>query len=697
MNTKKKKKNIATPPTQFQSIQPCFVECVPATNIPRNQQQHFTYCWQLKIPPTIGQIVTIQLGKKQYRAIIQNIHPQNTKFPYSIKPISNIFTDIPPLPQSTLTLAQTISDYYASPLSLVYKTILPTIPKRTPKPIQATTQKRETPLTLTKEQRSAVQHITTSINASTFLLQGPTGSGKTEVYLHVIQNALNQKKQAIVLVPEISLTPQAQDRYSERFGINNISIIHSNQTMSHRFLSWHRFFTRKTNILIGPRSAILTPSENLGVIIIDEEHESSYKQWDQHPRYDARVVAEERSKYHKIPLVFGSATPRLQSIIRTSPSMLPNNIPISTQQSFKKSPITLLPMTKRISGDSMPAIKTIDMRDELRNGNTSPISYLLHEAIAETLNKKKQIVLFINRRGSATFVLCRDCGYTAECPNCNIPLTYHQQHKHHTHQLLCHHCSYKIPIPTSCPVCNSTRIKYFGTGTQRIESEITRQFPKTTITRMDSDTAERRGSHKKIYKAFEKKEIDILIGTQMITKGWDIPSVDLIGIIAADTLLHLPDYKSSERAFQLLTQVAGRTGRGKDRGLVHIQTYNPDHPVINAVKSYSQQQLLNKEIVERFEFQYPPFVQCIQILIEHNNPKKAQQLAKNTHNVLLQHAPKNTQILGPSPAFIARKNKKYRWNILLKLPMNTDLNKRNALLGLLPEQALIDIDPESLL
>lgn len=672
-----------------------YVECIPATYIPPSQPQRFTYSWNIDEPPEVGQIVEIPLARKNVKGVVVVVHDQGTTFPYQTKPILEVFRHIPALPKQTLELAEYMSTYYMTPISLVMRTILPShIPKRAAKEDfdgektrHRTTNK--TPLTLSDEQERAVSAITAKQTSKAFLLHGPTGSGKTEVYLRAIQTILDRRQQVIVLVPEISLTPQAHDRYSERFGPDNVSVTHSNQTSSERFRAWSRFMTGRSNILIGPRSAILAPSPRLGLIIIDEAHERTYKQWDQHPRYDARTIARRLAELFSIPIVLGSATPRLEEIAQTSY--------LCAKKSAAPT-LTRLALTTRIHERAMPEIHVVDMRNELRSRNTSPISLPLQEAIKKTLAHDKQALLFINRRGSATFVLCRDCGHVCECPNCSVPLVYHERTGRSQHVMVCHHCNHRQPAPRTCPSCQGLRIKFFGTGTERIETEIKLHFPLARIARMDRDTMTKRRDHEEAYRSFEQRKTDILIGTQMITKGWDIPSVDLVGIVAADALLHLPDFRSAERAFQLLTQVAGRCGRGQSRGEVIIQSYNPEHPVIEAVASYRDRAFYEEELRDRELFSYPPAVRCIFVSSEHKNKRNAQTTIERAAAALRSNPPPHTEILGPSPAFISKKSGMFRWNLLIKLSLDTNLAERNAYLDRLVNDHLsIDIDPETLL
>lgn len=399
-----------------------YIECIPAAQLPLSSPEEFTYHTATQ-DLTIGSLVRIPFRKKTITGIVTKIHKPPYSPPYTTRAIQEILTHIPPLPEELRKTVKQAGDYYCTSQNLIYKSVLPFIPKRVPKENKVHKEEKDTGSKekATKEQQQAIFTIRQKQEFHSFLLHGPTGSGKTEVYLQSITQHIQNKEQVIILVPEISLTPQAYDRYTKRFSKNEVSIYHSQQTASERFNNWLAFATGKTKILIGPRSAIWTPANKLGMIIIDEAHETTYKQWDQHPRYDARTVAEIRANINNIPIVLGTATPRLEDLYI---------------HSSKQQHTTLLQLTKRISG-KMPSIDIIDMSQEIRAGNTSPLSLPLQEKIEATLKRKKQVVLFHNRRGSATCILCRDCGFVSTCPNCEVPLVYHHKYQH---TLQCHHC-----------------------------------------------------------------------------------------------------------------------------------------------------------------------------------------------------------------------------------------------------------------
>lgn len=394
-------------------------------------------------------------------------------------------------------------------------------------------------LKLTDEQEEAYQTIKRKMEENqyqSFLLYGVTGSGKTEIYLQLIQKALEEKKTAILLVPEISLTPQMLDRFIARFGKEEIAVLHSKLSIGERHDEWERIREGKAKIVIGARSAIFAPMEKIGIIILDEEHDSSYKS-EANPKYDAKEVAKKIAKQSKCPLVLGSATPDIKTYYLASK---------------EKKGVELLTLTKRANESSLPEVQVVDLKQELVKGNRSMLSMDLYRAIEENIKQKRQTILFLNRRGYSTFIMCRNCGYTVKCKNCNISLTYHSYEK----KLKCHYCGYEEKMVTICPECHSDKIRYFGTGTQKLEQEIHKQFPEAKTIRMDVDTVTKKNSHEEILNRFQKENIDLLIGTQMVVKGHHFPKVTLVGVIAADSSLNIDDYRANERTFQILTQVA---------------------------------------------------------------------------------------------------------------------------------------------
>lgn len=510
-----------------------------------------------------------------------------------------------------------------------------------------------TPLDLTTEQAEAAKPIHQAVSDEkheTFLLHGVTGSGKTEIYLQTIDHVLQKGKEAIVLVPEISLTPQMVQRFKERFG-SNVAVLHSGLSTGEKYDEWRKIHRKEVKLVVGARSAVFAPFENLGMIIIDEEHESSYKQ-EEMPRYHAKDVAIERAGRHQCPVVLGSATPSLESYARA-----------------KKGVYTLLTLKRRVNQQQLPHVSLIDMREELRNGNRSMFSEELMLRLKEVLERKEQAVLFLNKRGYSSFVMCRDCGYVEQCPHCEISLTYHRFQK----RLKCHYCGHEAPVPAKCPECHSEHIRYFGTGTQRVEEELTKVLPEARVIRMDVDTTSRKGAHEKLLTSFGNKEADILLGTQMIAKGLDFPDVTLVGVLSADTSLHIPDFRSSEKTFQLLTQVSGRAGRHEKAGSVIIQSYTPSHYSIELTKQHDYEAFYEQEMLHRRHQSYPPFYFLAMVTVSHEEVTKAAHVTDKIVQFLKMNCAPNTRILGPAASPIAKIKDRYRYQCVIKYKRENEL------------------------
>ena len=511
-------------------------------------------------------------------------------------------------------------------------------------------------LTLTDEQQNAYNKVALDITNNSyeqFLLYGVTGSGKTEVYLQLIGKALEQNKTAIVLVPEISLTPQMIDRFIARFNKDEIAVLHSKLSIGERYDEWNKIKEGKAKIIIGARSAIFAPTENIGIIIIDEEHDSSYKS-ESIPKYDAKEIAKKITKENNCPLVLGSATPDLVTYYKA-----------------QQGKITLLKLTKRANNSKLPEVEIVDLKMELANGNRSMLSVKLHDEIEQNLKEHRQTILFLNRRGFSTFIMCRECGYTVKCKNCNISMTYHKTEN----KLKCHYCGYEENVVTICPECHSNKIRYFGTGTQKLEQEINKIFPQASTIRMDIDTVTKKNSHEEILNKFKNENIDILIGTQMVVKGHHFPNVTLVGVIAADSSLNIDDYRANERTFQILTQVAGRAGREQLDGKVVIQTYNPDNFSIICAQKQDYEMFYNTEIALREQLKYPPF--CDIILIGFNSISENELLEASTKIYNYLKANLNGQefnVLKPMPSPIDKIQNRYRWRIIVKGNMTEAAN-----------------------
>ncbi|PRX40838.1 replication restart DNA helicase PriA [Planifilum fimeticola] len=502
------------------------------------------------------------------------------------------------------------------------------------------------PPPLTPEQERAFRAIVGPLREGRhhrILLHGVTGSGKTEVYLQAIDETLKRGRQAIVLVPEISLTPQMVARFKGRFG-PRVAVLHSGLSGGERFDEWRKIRSGEVQVAIGARSAIFAPFSNLGLIVIDEEHESSYKQEEQ-PKYHAREVAFRRGMAHRAVVVLGTATPAVETIHRAGRGELERVV-----------------LSRRVQGRPLPRVDVVDMREELREGNRSIFSRMLQEALEQCVSRGEQAVLFLNRRGFSTFVLCRACGKVLECSHCDISLTFHRTNR----TLRCHYCGHAEPVPEACPACDSTHIRYFGTGTQRVEEEIARLFPGMRVIRMDVDTTNRKGAHEELLGRFGAGEADVLLGTQMIAKGLDFPRVTLVGVIAADTMLHLPDFRAAERTFQLLTQVSGRAGRHNLSGRVVIQTYSPMHYSIDLAARADTESFYRKELLSRKQHRYPPFCRLFTLLFSHPDRQAVMQASFEASRLLKQTLAGRAEVLGPVPATIPRMKDRYRLQVFIK-------------------------------
>ncbi len=494
---------------------------------------------------------------------------------------------------------------------------------------------------LSSDQRMVVNEVINN-SRNIYLLHGVTGSGKTEVYMEIIEHYLSLGKTSIVLVPEISLTPQMVSRFQQRFG-EMIAAIHSALSDGEKYDEWRRICRGEARIVIGARSAIFAPLKNIGVIIIDEEHSDSYKQSDPNPRYSAKDVAIIRSEYHNCPVIFGSATPSLEVMARAC-----------------KGVYKLLSLPNRVNGKKLPLVKIVDMNEEMKK-TQGYFSNILIESIRHCLEKKEQVILLLNRRGYSSFVSCKNCGYTFKCPNCDITLTFHKS----SNTLRCHYCGYGEKVYKACPSCSENSLSNLGVGTQKIEEELYSLFPTSRVLRMDYDTTSKKGMHEKMIQAFKNLEYDILLGTQMVAKGLDFSNVTLVGVINADTSLNIPDFRSSENTFSLLSQVAGRSGRSIKEGFVIIQTFNPEHYAIELTKTHDYLSFYKKEMVIRKQLKYPPFYYLCNIRISGKDDNFVLAEALKIKRSLERNL-NETIILGPSAASIYRINNIIRYNIILK-------------------------------
>ncbi|MFH1218609.1 MAG: primosomal protein N' [Candidatus Peregrinibacteria bacterium] len=633
-------------------------------------------------PLKVGQSVQIPLRNSTSHGIVW----KKTKKPtFKTLPINSIHHKTPLLNKTQIDLLKWMSKYYFCPLSILLKLF---IPKRIleNRPFKAKTQPIEqiinsTPKELTTPQKSAIDTILSS-NKNNFLIHGITGSGKTEIYTHLASSYIKKTQQVLILVPEISLTPQIIEYFEKSIGLPS-SVIHSKLSEGERFKSWEDIWQSKAKLIIGSRSAIFAPFQNLGLIIIDEEHELSYKQ-DSSPRYTVHKVAEKLQNLNpKLKIVFGSATPSIE-----------------TAERLKDSTITI---KERIGDSVLPDIEIVDLREEFQKGNYSIFSDRLHEELTKILENKDQAILFLNRRGSASSMVCRDCGEAVECQNCELKMTYHAKTLSNP-SLICHHCGKIIPPPNTCPNCQGPNIKFLGIGTQRIETDLKKEFPTARVLRADKDTTTKKNSFKEIYKAFKNHEADILVGTQMIAKGLHLPKVNLVGVILADIGLNIPDFRTAERNFQLMTQVSGRAGRSKTKGKVIIQTYSPDNVALTFTQTNDYQNFFKYERTQRSLLKNPPFSTLAKIQIEDKSLDTCKQKALILENHLWKSArelnlTENLEILN-YPSYILRLRNKYRYIILIK---DTSISYTpHKILENLPKEDImdpnikIDVDPISI-
>lgn len=626
-----------------------LVEVIPnkRTNI---DSQIFTYFVpkELEGKIKVGSIVTIPFGKKElYGAISQIINDESKIKDVAEYKIKNIISIDPlfTLPVLYFSIIDWIADYYLCSRGEALSLFMPPDIKMPRSQKSEVKSQKNYPKKLNFEQEKIFKKLKASLNSKIkkpALIHGVTGSGKTEVYIHLAREVIRNNKQAVILVPEIILTPQTVERFREVFG-NTICLIHSKMSRSEQFHCYRQFYYGEKNIIIGPRSALLVPSSNIGLVIVDEEQEDAYKQ-DKNPRYNTIELAEKISKEQNALLLLGSATPRVETYYKT-----------------KSATYDLFELKSRHNKLILPPAKVINLKEEIKKKNYSPLSEDLIEAIRRTLKNRKQVLLFINRRGTSTFVSCRECGYVENCPNCNIPLIHHINGQKKF--LRCHHCNYEKHIPFNCPKCQSAKIKFFGSGVEKIEAGIKKLFPKAKVARVDSEVIKTEADHKKFYSNFKNHKIDIAIGTQMLAKGFDIPGVDLVGIISADVGLHLPHFRASEKTFRLLTQVSGRSGRSHNVGKTIIQTYWPNSRAITAASKHDYKLFYDEEIKHRKELEYPPFSKIIRIISENKSGAKAKEEIRKVAKELEQN---NLEFIGPGLCFFQRLRNKWRYHIIVK-------------------------------
>lgn len=640
-----------------------------------------TYSIPKNINAKIGQNVLVPLRRGKKIGLIININDKKPEF--KTLNIIEVLEESPLLSKSQIELLKWVSSYYFAPLFKVLKLF---IPKRvlSNKPIKERKSKKKEikkspKKELTKEQKECIKNVLNSKEKS-HLIHGITGSGKTEIYTHLANHYIEKDKQTLILVPEISLTPQTLEYFEKATG-QKVAVIHSKRSEGERYHAWKNIHSGEAKLTIGSRSAIFAPFKNLGLIIIDEEHELSYKQ-DNSPRYSTHSVAEKIQELNpEVKLVLGSATPSIES-----------------SEKYEK---TTIHLKNRIGESQLPDIEIVDLRDEFKKKNYSIFSDSLREEITKALEKKEQVILFLNRRGSSSSIVCRDCGHTEICNTCETNLTYHAKTLQ-TPKLICHHCGKITTPPETCPNCQGANIRFLGIGTQRIETEVKKEFPSARTLRADKDTTATKDGFKDIYESFKNHEADILIGTQMIAKGLHLPKVNLVGVILADIGLNIPDYRTLERNFQLLTQVAGRAGRAATKGKVIIQTYNPENISLLHTKTNNYSDFFNYERTQRNLLKYPPFSQLTKIITEATSYESAQQKATDLENKIWQYArelelAQEIQV-NTYPAYLVKLRNKYRYITLIK---STQKNLVHKLLEKLPKDVImdptikIDIDPVS--
>ncbi len=629
-----------------------------------------------------GQRVVVPFGRRRVFAYVLELLEASPHA--ALKDVESIRDHEPLLQEHQLELAHWIADYYLCPLAEVVRAMVPPglrsgrpggrpRAKKAPGSAAGTAGKDRPALTLTAAQEEAFAPIRSALDGGSggeFLLFGVTGAGKTEVYLAAIRRVIDLGRDALLLIPEISLTPQTVRRFSSHFP-GQLAVLHSGLTPGQRAGEWRRVRRGDARVVVGSRSAVFAPLPGLGLIIVDEEDSTSYKQYDRTPRYHAVTVARALGRLLSVPVVLGSATPTLESY---------------DEARRKEGGPQMLRLPGRFAGRPLPPVEIVDLRAELAWGNRSPLSRRLEQLVSTTLSEQGQAILFLNRRGTSSVVLCRSCGEALGCPNCSVSLTLHARERGCT----CHYCGYQLDLPDSCPSCGSRLLRALGAGTERLEAEAKSLWPNARILRMDRDTVSHRDAHREIYEAFADREADLLIGTQMVAKGWDLPGVRLVGIVNADIALHFPDFRASERTFSLLTQVAGRAGRGDEPAQVVLQTYSPEHPAVTHASAHDYEGFASLELRARGELGFPPYSRLLVLTrsgaIDQRVQAEAQEVALQLGREL---AGAGIEVLGPSPAFIPRLRSLYRWQVTLRGP---DLSAARPLLPSGPGWA-VDVDP----
>lgn len=596
----------------------------------------------------VGSICHVPFGKKTIRGVIFNIQDNSDgkNLGYKLKEILDISDVV--MPKNYIEIAEWVSTYFLCSLGEAVALFLPPDRKRGIIETDKTKKELDIPklkIKLSDEQEKILGSLINNLakkERKPALLFGVTGSGKTEIYLKFVEKCLKNEKQAIILVPEIMLTPQIVEKFEELFP-NQVALVHSHLTEKDKFLAYTQFYSNEKQILIGPRSALLVPSNNLGLIIIDEEQEDAYKQ-EKSPRYHAVTLAEEITKKTGAYLLLGTATPRIESYFKAKSDLY-----------------DLFILNSRYHKLILPPAEVVDLREEIKKDNYSPISIKMQSAISSVLKNKKQIILFLNRRGMSTFVSCRDCGFVVLCPKCDIPLVYHLNEKYNG--LSCHHCDYTASIPSVCPECQSSKIKFFGAGVEKIESEIKKLFPKARVRVIEGKSIQNKSDLAKLHSDLKNGKVDILIGTQILAKGLDLENIDMVGIISADVGMHMPYFRAMEKTFQIITQVSGRSGRKHNVGQTIIQTYWPESKAIMLASQHNFDAFYKGEIINREELGYPPFCHLIRVVSEDKNAQKAQ---KEIDRIAEKLKESGIKYIGPGKCFFSKLHNKFRYHLIIK-------------------------------
>ena len=638
--------------------------------IPETKTVNGSGVFNYKVPEELiddiktGSIVMMPFGKRRIRGVVAKVQSSRFKVQNENLKLKNIekIQEKFRISESYIEIAKWISEYYLCSLGEAISLFLPP-DIRNPRKLKTfccklSASKKLNPLTT--DQKIIFEKLAENLQtkkkkpacrqARPALIYGVTGSGKTEIYLHLAKKTIEMGKSVILLVPEIVLTPQNIERFEEIFS-QEVVLMHSGLSKSEKYYCYRSFSSGKKKIIVGPRSALLVPNENIGLIIIDEEQEESYKQ-EQNPRYDAVTLAEKIAEKVDAQLVTGTATPRIETFYKA-----------------KNGQYDLLTLSGRYNLLTLPATEVVDLRDEIKRENYSPISERLQLGLADVLKKKEQALLFLNRRGMSTFISCRDCGFVLNCDCCEIPMIYHLGQT--GNYLVCHHCEKKGTVPLKCPKCGSFRIKYFGSGVEKIELEIARLFPKARIKRVDAKVLKNHSDYKKFYQDFKNRKFDIVIGTQILAKGFDIPGVSLVGIVSADVGLHMPYFRAAEKIFRLITQVSGRSGRRAKPGQTIIQTYWPNSSAIKFAAKHDFVGFYNEEIKKRLSKNYPPKAHVIRVLSEHRIQSTAREHIEKLASELTKH---HLDFIGPGACFFQRLNNRYRYQIIIKVKEIPDKN-----------------------